>query len=846
MPARRLAAIGLAAWLLASSAAAAQEARVPAAATALSPAFQAEITAAKSAMMADPKLAFGHATNALDLAQAAPAGQHDTATATAQWLQGEALIRMNQKAKAAPILAAALALIEKQAPNTKLHGDLMMAEGGMLATDGKVQEALGNFQRAHNIFRAAGEPRSQAIALQNIGTIYQDAGDFQRVLQYYAQSGETYAGDPALTLSAQNNTANAYRHQGKLKEAQAEYRKALATAEQMKSPLLQARILANLASADMLLGDLRAAEAEVQRGLALAGRDPVARTWAPFLWGVSAQTALKRGQVAVAEQRLQRTFAGVDVAATPPPFRDFHETAYQVYDQLGQTERALAHLKAFKRLDDEARNVTASTNAALMTARFDFTNQNLKIANLKAGQLQRDIQLARTRNTITQVLLGSAVLVLGLLLFGLISLRRSRNEVRAANVNLSAANTSLEKALKAKTEFLATTSHEIRTPLNGILGMTQVILADAKVDPAMRDKIVLVHGAGETMRALVDDILDVAKIETGNLSIERTEIDLSRVLEETVRLWTEKAVGKGLAMTVDICQAPARIVEDAARLRQILFNLMSNAIKFTDEGEVGIVARVQAAADGGERLVLQVTDTGVGIPADQFEEAFESFKQLDGGVTRRHSGTGLGLTICRNLARALGGEITVESTVGKGSIFTLDLPLVRGADAMATPVGPGLAQDGPTVLPGSSVLLVEANLLTQSILRAVLQKEVRALEIVASKEAALATLAGRPFDLILADGGALILGDQDPFASAANLVDAARGAPVAVLWSQPSAEDMSRLMRAGVRQVLAKPMPTSNLVTALHALCGKDNDAVVGSCVDTPSEPSAIKSTLSA
>ncbi|MDO9217949.1 MAG: hypothetical protein Q7U14_11800, partial [Lacisediminimonas sp.] len=134
----------------------------------------------------------------------------------------------------------------------------------------------------------------------------------------------------------------------------------------------------------------------------------------------------------------------------------------------------------------------------------------------------------------------------------------------------------------------------------------------------------------------------------------------------------------------------------------------------------------------------------------------------------------------------------------------------------------------------------------QSILRAVLQKEVRALEIVASKEAALATLAGRPFDLILADGGALILGDQDPFASAANLVDAARGAPVAVLWSQPSAEDMSRLMRAGVRQVLAKPMPTSNLVTALHALCGKDNDAVVGSCVDTPSEPSAIKSTLSA
>jgi signal transduction histidine kinase/CheY-like chemotaxis protein len=383
-------------------------------------------------------------------------------------------------------------------------------------------------------------------------------------------------------------------------------------------------------------------------------------------------------------------------------------------------------------------------------------------------------------------------------------MRESRDSIRAAHDELKVVNAALDQALKARTDFLAMTSHEIRTPLNGIMGMTQVILADRKLDDAVREKVRLVHGSGETMLALVDDLLDVAKMENGSITLSPVQMDLHRLFDETVQLWTDKAVGKGLRLDATRAGAPDLITEDIGRLRQILFNLLANAIKFTDAGVVALTARVEP----GDVLAFEVSDTGIGIPADKLEQIFEAFSQVDDSTTRKYGGTGLGLAICRRLTRAMGGDLTVESELGVGSRFTARLPLRRvHAEAAAAPAGVGLA--------AATVLFVEPNPLVQSVMRAALSTETAALEILASTEDALLALGSRRFDVVLVEGRAL--GGQ-PVAALAGLAGAAAGARVAVLWGG-AAEDEPALRQAGAALIVRKPVATPELVAALRSWC---------------------------
>ncbi|MFN9846826.1 MAG: ATP-binding protein [Alphaproteobacteria bacterium] len=781
-----------------------------------SPAFDARVAEAKAAMMGKPEAAFKLSSSALEIADTLPEDRQALAEATAMWLQGEALVRLNQPKQAEPVLDAALAIIAREAPTSKLYGDVVLSRGGAMAAKGKMQAALADYQRAYEIFRRAGEARSQAKVLQNIGSIYQDAGDFERVLKYYAQSAETYAEDPALILSAYNNRANAFFHLNRLNEAQAEYRQALALASKLKSPSLEARILTNLAAAEVVSGRLDAADRNIERGLLIATRDPSAREWIPFLWGVSAQSAQKRGDLQLAAQRFDRTFAGVNIKSTDLPFRDFHASAYQVYARLQRLELALAHLEAFKRLDDGARSLMASTNSALMAARFDFANQDLKISKLNAIRLEQENELARNRSAVLTAGLGGVSLILVLLSAGMFSMRRSRNRVQEANTQLSTANTSLAKALKARSEFLATTSHEIRTPLNGILGMTQVLLTEESLNPSVLERIKVLDNAGRNMRLMVDDLLDMAKIESGAISIERTMVDLPALLESIASLYRDRASLKGLELAVEITDVPALIVEDAVRLRQILLNLLGNALKFTEAGRVTLSATVDAT-DSGEWLVLKVIDTGIGIPADMLDEIFESFRQVEGSTTRRFEGTGLGLTICRSLAEALGGTVLVTSAVDQGSTFTCRLPLVRGKarvdDACTFDASP------KSGLGDHSVLLVEANRLNQAMIRTVLRPQVQGLESVSSHGEALEALGKRPYSIVIADAASATLAGASTEESLAALARHSTGAMMSVILpaADPSLE--VRLRQQGFELIFVKPIIPSAMVDLLVAAC---------------------------
>jgi len=405
------------------------------------------------------------------------------------------------------------------------------------------------------------------------------------------------------------------------------------------------------------------------------------------------------------------------------------------------------------------------------------------------------------------------MVVVLLLTFGLLTIRRSRNQVRAANIDLAATNTALGKALAAKTEFLATTSHEIRTPLNGILGMTQVMLADRALDAGMRDRIEVVHGAGVSMRALVDDILDVAKMETGNMTIEHVPFDLKATLREVSRMWEEQARARGIAFMLDLADCPERIEGDAARLRQIIFNLLSNALKFTENGSIS--GRASATDDAEHpKLVIEISDTGIGIASDKHEIIFESFRQVDAGTTRKFGGTGLGLAICRNLARAMGGDVTVRSEAEKGAVFTLELPLVR-AEAMAEGAE---EQARPRAL-----LILDRNPITRSMLRAILEARAGAVVFAGSVDEAIGLICAGGVGRLLIDDATIKAGDDVP-AALAILAGAARpaGTASALLWPAPDEDQRAAFLAAGIDMVIAKPIAGAALAEMLYPLDKND------------------------
>ncbi|HTW35300.1 MAG TPA: ATP-binding protein [Rhizomicrobium sp.] len=767
--------------------------------------YKQDTANAMTAMMSDPQKALDSALAALaQIHDLPPSPRKRIAEITGTWLQSEALFRLDQAPKAIPLVNSVLPDALRLGPESKLAGALMLVHGRLSSATGSVQTALADYQRAYDIYGKANDPRHQAIALQQIGWLYQDAHDYPRMLQYYKQASEIYGSDPALDLAAHNNIARALKAMGRYSDAATEFGRALGIARKLDSPSLEVQILDNIASSQIADGDLRAAEASVDEAFRIAAKNKSAATEEPFLRGERAIIAFRRGDLAKAKDAIERAFAHTDLGKTDPQYLDFHKAAFDIYTKLGDDHHALLHLKAYKRLADAARDLAASTNSALMSAKFDFENQNLKIARLRTQELEKTAQLARSREqervAISETVGGAGAILLLIITYSLIAMRRSRNEVRAINTKLEASNTALQKALKAKAEFLATTSHEIRTPLNGILGMTEVLLTDKELSSSARERLKLVHASSEQMRALVDDLLDVVKTESGALTIDKQDMDLHQLLRDLATAWSDQAKAKGLDLQLSFARAPRRIVEDEKRLQQIVQNLVSNAVKFTDRGGV----RIEALEAGEARLVIKVTDSGIGVAPEDQSRIFEPFTQVDGSVVRRFGGTGLGLAICRKLVAAMGGTIEITSALGTGSTFTVNLPL-EVPEAKTD----SLAADAS--LKDSAILAIAANPLTQSVLRMALGPHCKHLEIVPSLEAADAACREEHFALIVADGPSL---PREAADLGPRLERLPSGRGKALVLNDCQAGDLSGIL-GGLVEILNKPVAPASLLSKL-------------------------------
>jgi PAS domain S-box-containing protein len=368
-----------------------------------------------------------------------------------------------------------------------------------------------------------------------------------------------------------------------------------------------------------------------------------------------------------------------------------------------------------------------------------------------------------------------------------------------------------EAANHAKSAFLATMSHEIRTPLNGVLGMAQAMAA-GPLEPGQRERLDVIRQSGETLLAVLNDVLDLSKIEAGKLELEEVDFDIGEVAKSAHAAFSAVAAQKGLRFELRITRAARGAYRgDATRVRQLLGNLVSNALKFTETGRVDVTVGRRGGA-----LALTVSDTGVGISPSQRAALFRKFEQADASTTRRFGGTGLGLAICRELADLMGGRIEVASAEGEGSTFTVLLPLPRAAGAATVPVPARPdAERAPSTL---RVLAAEDNEVNQLVLRTLLSHVGIEPVIVGDGVDAVAAWEAEPWDVILMDVQMPRMDGPTAtrFIRERELAQGRARTPIVALTANAMTHQVSQYLDAGMDGFVAKPIEVSRLFEALE------------------------------
>ncbi len=412
----------------------------------------------------------------------------------------------------------------------------------------------------------------------------------------------------------------------------------------------------------------------------------------------------------------------------------------------------------------------------------------------------------RAKNERLKVLFWAAILILCVALFFMQRLAIARKQADLGS--------------KARSQFLANMSHEIRTPMNGILGMTELTL-ETELNDEQREYLSMARNSARSLLEILDDILDFSRIDSGNLAIEFIPFDLRDVAKRSVQILSFAAQSKGLILESQWNEViPLSLTGDPGRLQQVLINLIGNAVKFTETGTVRLVITAQHVASGNWRVSFSVTDTGIGITADQQKHIFKAFTQADSSTTRRFGGTGLGLSISSQLVRMMGGSLEVQSLPGAGSTFSFTLEM-QAAEPVVPPVAAGQANPSRPL----KILVAEDNAVNRALIQRILERAGHRVDSVVNGKLALLSLEANHYDAVLMD---VHMPEMDGLEATRKIRERERlsGAhiPVIALTALAVRGDSERCLAAGMDAYLVKPLNTADLFALLARIESEQTD----------------------
>lgn len=624
---------------------------------------------------------------------------------------------------------------------------------------GNYEEALQHFVEALELAKSANAELVMGSTYFSLGTFYNEIGNYADAEQAF-QSGLTVFED----LEDWQGVAVILQSLGEVRFNQGDYDAAMIYLDRGIVLMEQLGDAVNLSYSNASMGHvfvkqgrvdaaIEAYKKAIDYGLRTDDRDALANAYTSL-----GTLYAGRGDIIEAEKAISSALELAQVGGNREEELAAHSALAEMYEQDGVFDQAFAHLKAQLVLRKELYPEGYAERLAEVQSKYESKEREAEIDRLRRDNAVSELAIIREKGQ-TNVAIGGVIVIFVILLglaYGFSINKRSSLRVQRQNTRLLEVGRELERANRVKSEILANTSHEIRTPLNGILGLASLLL-DTRLSAAQRSQLKSIEHSGRTLLHLVNDILDMSRIEAGKLDIELGPFHVREDLAAEVRIWQEQCEMKGISFALDIADdVPEISIAAGSRINQVLCNFVSNAIKFTEKGGIKVNISAEKDVDGGVRTLFKVVDTGMGIPRENHSDLFERFSQIDTSSTRAFGGTGLGLAICKELAELMGGRVGMESDIGEGSTFWFWVDLVRPDDeeeyASRRDRVSSSAFDGVSdTAAGMDVLVAEDNEINRMVIEGLVKRAGHNPFLVNDGQAALEILSERSFDLILMD-----------------------------------------------------------------------------------------------